>query len=274
MAEPATELGAVIKAQFAQVPEWVATHPDVLGSPTALAVYVHLNLLGNFKTRVTTSDWREITDATGWSKPTVMRAMKVLRDAGAMVREGANVRLPMDVSSLISDTRLIESSIKSDAVESQIRDESVSDLRSVPLFTENSEISHRTTRANFDDDFDALWKHYPRKVSKERAHKTYVAARRKGATADDLLMAVLNYAASRDGEELKYTLHAGTFLNGDWREWLDDGAAQVEATHVLSLKRRRGEPTSGPTKAQAIDQLLHGSRNVPKQPQLHEGRSA
>jgi hypothetical protein len=88
--------GRIYRPKFASVPEWVANHPHILSHPTALSTYVHLFLLGDFKSRITTSDWREITQATGWSRATVMRAMKVLREAGAAVLEGYDVRLPMD----------------------------------------------------------------------------------------------------------------------------------------------------------------------------------
>jgi len=134
--------GVVLKTRFAQVPEWVALHPAILKHPTALAAYVHLFLLGDFKARITTSDWRELSDVTGWSKPTVMRAMKVLRDAGVVVREGADLRLPMDLPGIKSDTEAPDLGIKSDTGPRQIRDPIASDVRPPPFSTENSEVPH------------------------------------------------------------------------------------------------------------------------------------
>jgi DNA-binding transcriptional ArsR family regulator len=124
--------GEILKTRFATIPEWILTQPEILASPTALVVYGHLFKLGDFKTRITTSDWHEIVQSTGYSKPTVMRAMKVLRECGAAVREGENVRLPMDDPGLKYETEPGD--------QSQIRDKSVSNMRPAPLFTENSEI--------------------------------------------------------------------------------------------------------------------------------------
>lgn len=99
-----------------------------MDKPASMVVYAHLCLLGNFKTRVTTSDWHEVTSATGYSKPTVMRAMKVLREAKAVVRHGDSLFLPKDRPGLKYETD-----------ESQIRDQSGSNLRLAPLLTESSE---------------------------------------------------------------------------------------------------------------------------------------
>ena len=122
---PDRTLATLRKTRFAQVPDWVVGHPKLLAHPTALAAYVHLALLADYKTRVSPSDWHELSDATGWSKPTVMRAMKALREAGAVQRIGDDLRLPMDPpAGVIFET------------EDQIRSRPVSDLTLAPLSTE------------------------------------------------------------------------------------------------------------------------------------------
>jgi hypothetical protein len=124
-----TDRVTLSKPQFAQVPAWVARHPDLLSNQTALAAYVHLSLMADYKTRLTTSDWRELVEVTGWSRPTVMRAMKSLRDAGVIERVGDVLRLPMDEPvGLIFDTE--------SPGESQKRDSAVSNMRLAPISTE------------------------------------------------------------------------------------------------------------------------------------------
>lgn len=72
-------------------------------------------------------------------------------------------------------------------------------------------------------DFDAWWTEYPRRTDKARAREKYLARRRSGATAEDLLTAARQYARERDGEPDKFTKHAATFLapDGPWTEALD-----------------------------------------------------
>jgi hypothetical protein len=76
----------------------------------------------------------------------------------------------------------------------------------------------------FEADFEEWWSAYPRKIDKAVAKRAYAARRRAGAPAADLLTAAQRYAASRRGEEPKFTKHGSTFLNNGWAEWLPGGA--------------------------------------------------
>lgn len=193
--------GEILKTRFATIPEWILTQPEILASPTALVVYGHLFKLGDFKTRITTSDWHEIVQSTGYSKPTVMRAMKVLRECGAAVREGENVRLPMDDPGLKYETEPGD--------QSQIRDKSVSNMRPAPLFTENSEL------ASSPPPFDRFYAVYPKHVGKEDARKAFAKALKK-ATAETIIAGAERY---RDDPTRKpeFTAHPATWLNaGRW----------------------------------------------------------
>jgi hypothetical protein len=81
--------------------------------------------MADYKTRISPSDWHELSEVTGWSKPTVMRAMRVLRETGAVERNGDDLRLPMDAPlGLTYDT------------ESQIRHRPVSDMTLAPISTD------------------------------------------------------------------------------------------------------------------------------------------
>lgn len=201
MKEPPT--GTIVKPRFASIPEWVVGHPLVLASNSALTVYAHLHLMGDFKTRITTSDWREIVARTGLSKPTVMRAMKVLREAGAVVRSGDDIKLPMDIPGLKYETE--------DNSESQIRDKTVSNMRIAPLLSENSELTNAL--------FARFYAAYPKHVGKEAARKAFAKALKK-ASAEELTAGAQRY---REDPHRKpdYTAHPATWLNAG--RWEDEG---------------------------------------------------
>jgi hypothetical protein len=69
-------------------------------------------------------------------------------------------------------------------------------------------------------DFEAWWLQYPRKVSKGAARTAYDRARKSGATGDELELGAMRYAATRTGEDPKYTKHGATWLNN--KCWLDE----------------------------------------------------
>lgn len=68
------------------------------------------------------------------------------------------------------------------------------------------------------EEFDSFWNAYPRKVGKQAAWKAWVKAV-KTADPPVLIEAAQRYAASRRGEDPKYTAHPTTWLNqGRWED--------------------------------------------------------
>jgi hypothetical protein len=69
------------------------------------------------------------------------------------------------------------------------------------------------TRA-FEDDFNQCWSLYPRKIARKDALKAYIAQRRKGLTAGELLTATRNYAVAMQQERRTkdVILHGSTFF--------------------------------------------------------------
>jgi hypothetical protein len=92
-----------------------------------------------------------------------------------------------------------------------------------------------------DDEFDAWWLQYPRKVSRGAARKAYDKARGAGATADELLNGAMRYAAERSNEDPKYTKHGATWLNGEC--WRDEQAPQ-QSRGALDRPHGRPQPLS------------------------------
>jgi hypothetical protein len=79
-----------------------------------------------------------------------------------------------------------------------------------------------TTRSPFGDDFAECWASYPRHEGRAAALRAYVARRRAGASADDLLTATKHYAASVAGTERRFVKLGSTFYGPDdhWRDYL------------------------------------------------------
>lgn len=77
------------------------------------------------------------------------------------------------------------------------------------------------TAAGLDEEFEAWWKLYPRKVNKGGARKAYKTARKKAA-AEQLTAGVRAYADRCKGKDPQYVAHGQSWLNGE--RWLDQDA--------------------------------------------------
>ena len=75
-------------------------------------------------------------------------------------------------------------------------------------------------------DYEEVWKLYPRKVAKQKGYHAYAAARKgsrkdsKPTEARSLFEATKRYARARAGEDEQYTMHASVFFGPDerWKE--------------------------------------------------------
>lgn len=251
--EKGTTTGRIHKTKFASVPEWVAAHPHILSHPTALSTYVQLFLLGDFKSRITTSDWREITQATGWSKPTVMRAMKVLREAGAAVREGDDVRLPMDnpsgikcetlpVSHLIPESLTCETAPYTESNSEKDTDSNESDARSEEIPPPSKPAKKRATENAYTDIELAIWNAYPRTRNRNKAatirRVRYWVGRDE--SEDAMLSAATAFAVEMADTEPQWIKHGETFFGPDkiWEDYVTTGAATAAWTPDPEARRR------------------------------------
>jgi hypothetical protein len=77
-------------------------------------------------------------------------------------------------------------------------------------------------RQQYPDEFNDLWKVYPRKLNKGGAYKSYLATLKRGVPHGDLMASAVAYAAARKGESEQYTMHGATFFgpNERWRDFL------------------------------------------------------
>lgn len=97
-----------------------------------------------------------------------------------------------------------------------LRDPSASDKPTKPPTR-----AERETEA-YAAEFLDCWAVYPRKIARAAALKKYIACRRRGNSAEDLLVATKAYAAEceRNGTEQKFIKHGETFY-GPSEHWLD-----------------------------------------------------
>lgn len=117
-------------------------------------------------------------------------------------------RPPGDPGSVTSEN---EKSCETFASDSRDSPESPS-----PGVLEYRSIKSRSS-AGADEDFDAFWAAYPRKVAKKEARKCWRKAIDQGADPAVLIQAAKRYQQARQGEPARFTKHPTTWLNqGCW----------------------------------------------------------
>jgi len=87
-----------------------------------------------------------------------------------------------------------------------------------------------------DEEWKQIWKAYPRKLGKAKAHDYCKALVKGGVEPDTLLAAAMNYATYMRGKEPQYIAHGSTFF-GPSKKWMDftNGVPQEE-------KQPEGDP--------------------------------
>ncbi len=226
-------------AQFGRVPLSVLLAPGVTGDECRLYGY-----LTTFDFRRQGTAWpgrdRAATDL-GWSVRTLARVMKALEARGAIEQRRTGPKVNVihlladieDVPDLAYQGRLDVP----DRVPEDVPDRADSGGRTS---SRTRELERERARV-LEEEFETWWSRYPRKHDKADAKKAYAEARKRGATAGDLLTARTNYTRTieRDGTEVRYVKHAKTFLNSDrWREYL---------TMPEQTKRRAVQSSIDPT---------------------------
>ena len=72
----------------------------------------------------------------------------------------------------------------------------------------------------YKDEFDILWKLYPRKIGKPSALKSYIKARKKGVSYEEIERGVKAYAEYAKGKDSQYVKQGSTWFNQEC--WNDD----------------------------------------------------
>jgi hypothetical protein len=116
----------------------------------------------------------------------------------------------------------------------------------------------------YPERFDALWAAYPRREGKKAAYRKVRVLLRKNVRYEEMMNAVVNYAATCIDKEAKHIKLASTFFGPDdhWREWVwssDAGMAQEDP--VAEAARRNAESAPPPKNfaASVRETLLKGN---------------
>lgn len=82
---------------------------------------------------------------------------------------------------------------------------------------------------SFQEYFDIIWPHYPRKDEKKNALKAYQVRIREGTKPDELLTAAKNYAKAVKGKEKRFIKMAKTFFgpNEVWKDYMNSEKPKV-----------------------------------------------
>ena len=146
--------------------------------------------------------------------------------------------------------------------------------------TTQDSVKPTKTRRNQDygEDFETLWKIYPRRINKAGAFGAFKATLRRGVSLEDLTTATVAYASSRIGQDEQFTMHASTFFGKAerWRDYLNSGATpateltELEMISALSYEDWDNLGSWGPADAVCVDNpAKHGyNRPVNKNGQL------
>ena len=105
----------------------------------------------------------------------------------------------------------------------------------------NSSLLNRQESSNTQNEFDRLWKCYPRKTAKGAAQRAFerLMKRSDAPSVDVLITAVERYAATI--KDMNYCAHLATWLNGE--RWLDETTttAQAVETKIVAADVRTAE---------------------------------
>ena len=132
---------------------------------------------------------------------------------------------------LNSDNRLTEnrkwSDSKSEMDCQEIGNGLIENRTPIPI---NNHINNTVSNTDINVEFDTLWKLYPKKQGRKKAHDSYVSARKNGATYEEVRQGIESYVAyiEAKGTDMQYVKMGSTFFNQ--RAWEDDWSAPKRST--------------------------------------------
>lgn len=192
---------------------------------------------------------RRLAECTGLSQLWVLRTLDKLEEKGLIRAEKKNgcvtrYEVFTDKQSLAPNSvkRLTDLSAPLNSVNHDCLTDLSAPLNSVKPINTNTktnrqELSTNTktpakiapkNESNFEADFEKFWSAYPKPKNPDKTpgRQKYVALRKKGVSADDLLKAAQNYAQAMRGTDPRYIKHCKTFLGPSdaWKDYLNEPA--------------------------------------------------
>lgn len=225
----------VIATKFAIIPEWLLYHPTI--SPGAVRLYGALQRHANQEGAAWPGQER-LGALLSCDTRTIRRWTAELELAGAVVAHQRRNQSQVYV------LRLDRTDMTSpDSGTGQILPVATGQ-ECPPNENQGTRTSNTRVHPAFEAEFETWWTLYPRKKERKAALSKYQATRRRGATPEELLTAVTNYAAHvrREDTEERYIKHGATFLgpNEPWRDYLAGVPDGDVETGVASWMHGRG----------------------------------
>ena len=216
-------------------PVWILTHNELSSRAVRLWMYMRGALNGVLS--IPGTSHRSIATLLDVSDSTAERTIYELRDAGAIqviptFFEGQQLGNIYYLWPAKSDGGVLTDEVggSSPVTRGILHNNNINT-------TQDSATPKKRSKGGYTEEFEAMWKIYPRRINKGGAFKAYTATLRKGIEPSVLMIAVKNYASSRIGQEEIYTLHGQTFF-GPTERWRDFG---VNADAVLSVAELTSE---------------------------------
>lgn len=216
---------------FTQVSNDLITAPGL--SASAKVVYMTIAMHADNATQSAFPGITRLTRECGMSRNTVIKAIKQLETQGwlEVTREkspaGVNEvnhyyvkNCPGSASSTPegSSTTALDGSAKyapelysSSELDSSSNLDKQSGASRIPSHVVQDLPPETTDAATYAIEFDEAWAQYPKKRERKAAYRAYVARRRHGVSAQDLLRATITYAALQEGKDPQYIKNASTF---------------------------------------------------------------
>lgn len=75
----------------------------------------------------------------------------------------------------------------------------------------------------YEAEFSECWHHYPRKIVRKAALRSYIATRRRGIAATELLTATRHFETAMASRQQEHMMHGSRFFgpNDEWRDYLE-----------------------------------------------------
>jgi hypothetical protein len=224
-------VGSITDERSVVIPAWIISHPDLSDRAVRLWGYLKGAVNGSFT--IPGTSHRSLSVLLDVSGRTAREAIYELRDAGAITvvaRFKDNRQIGNHYYLWPVNPSEAEGGVAADCHHgSQLPPEYITNNTNIdtkqnfegPVMKVRATPKKRS-RKSYHEDFENIWSIYPRRVNKAGASKAFHATLRKGASLDDLILSVRNYASERIGQEEKFTLHGETFFgpNERWKDYL------------------------------------------------------
>lgn len=209
---------------------------DVRITHKEMAVYMVLCRHLNQETGSCFPSLPTIGKKTGMSKNTVIKSLNTLIDIGYVTKEKRSSKEQGDMSNVyyINDVHKLNG-----GVQEMNRGGSGDELEGVQEMNPNNTNLNKTKltinnpRKNVSDsyseDFENLWKTYPKKIDKKQGYKTFNTAIKKHSF-EVIMSGVKGYAdhIKRNRTETKFVKHASTFFNNEcYLEYIEQPKSSV-----------------------------------------------